>query len=140
MVIIDTSAWVEFFRRDGDPHVKLAVKGLLDAYQCALCGPVELEFLGGARPHEVPRIRAGFDILPYVRSDDKLWRLAAANYGKLRTAGHTMPWNDVLIATLALRRNFSVYAHDKHFHIMAELLGLVLYRPGYNGMFNSDYE
>jgi hypothetical protein len=36
MVIVDTSAWIEFFRRDGDPHVKLAVKGLLDAYECAL--------------------------------------------------------------------------------------------------------
>jgi predicted nucleic acid-binding protein len=140
MVIIDTSAWVEFFRRDGDPLVKLAVKGLLDAYQCALCGPVELEFLGGARAHEVARIRAGFDAIPYVRSDDKLWRLAAANYSGLRAAGHTVPWNDILIATLALRRNHSVYAHDKHFPIMAEVLGVVLYQPGYNGMFNSKFE
>jgi len=140
MVIIDTSAWVEFFRRDGDPHVKLAVKGLIDAYQCALCGPVELEFLGGACPHEVPRIRAGFDTLPYVRGDDKLWRLAAGHYSRLRAAGHTVPWNDILIAALALRGNHSVYAHDKHFPIMAEVLGLVLYQPGYNGMFNNDFD
>jgi len=140
MVIVDTSAWVEFFRRDGDPHVKLAVKGLLDAYQCALCGPVELEFLGGARPPEIPRIRAGFDILPYVRSDDKLWRIAATNFGKLRAAGFTVPWNDILIATLAQQRGHSVYAHDKHFPIMANVLGIMLYQPGYNGMFNTEYE
>jgi predicted nucleic acid-binding protein len=140
MVIVDTSAWVEFFRRDGDPHVKLAVKGLLDAYQAALCGPVELEFLGGARPHEVARIRAGFDILPYVRSDDKLWRLAAANYGRLRAAGFNVPWNDILIATLAMRKGLAVYAKDKHFPIMAEVLGVILYQPGYNGMFNPEFE
>jgi len=140
MVIVDTSAWVAFFRRDGDPHVKLAVKGLLDAYQCALCGPVELEFLGGARPHEVARIRDGFDILPYVRSDDKIWRQAAANYAVLRAAGHTVPWNDILIATLAMTRKHSVYADDRHFAIMGDVLGLVLYQPGYNGLFNSEYE
>ncbi len=53
MVVVDTSAWVEFFRRDDEPYVKLAVKGLLDAYECALCGPVEMEFLGGARAEEM---------------------------------------------------------------------------------------
>ena len=60
MVIIDTSAWVEFFRRDGDPRVKMAVKGLLDAFEGALCGPVVMEFLGGAREHERRKIEAWF--------------------------------------------------------------------------------
>ena len=140
MVIVDTSAWVEFFRRDGDPYVKLAVKGLLDAYECALCGPVELEFLGGARPHEMPRIQSWFDILPYVKNDQKLWRIGAGNFAKLRAAGFTVPWNDVLIATLALEKDFAVYAHDKHFPIMRNVLGIRLYVPGYNGMFNPDFE
>jgi len=140
MVIVDTSAWVDFFRRDGNPHVKLAVKGLLDAYQCALCGPVEMEFLGGAHPHEIPKIRAGFDILPYVRSHDKLWRLTAANFEKLRVAGFTVPWNDILISTLAQHHGHAVYAHDKHFPIMADVLGVSLYQPGYNGTFNADGE
>jgi len=101
MVIIDTSAWVDFFRRDGDLTTKLAVKGLLDAFEGALCGPVEMEFLGGA--------------------------------------GHTLPWNDILIATIAKEKDAAVYAHDKHFPIMADLLQIHLYRPGYNGMFNPDY-
>jgi len=140
MVIIDTSAWVEFFRRDGGPSVKLAVKGLLDAYQCVLCGPVEMEFLGGARPHEAERIRHWFDIIPYARHDHKIWRVAAGNYARLRAAGFTLPWNDILIATLALEKGFSVYAHDKHFTIMQQVLGTILYQPGYNGMFNPEYE
>lgn len=29
MVIVDTSAWIEFFRRDGAPAVKLAMKVLV---------------------------------------------------------------------------------------------------------------
>lgn len=36
MVIIDTSAWIDFFLRDGKIEVKIAVKGLLDAFEGAL--------------------------------------------------------------------------------------------------------
>jgi hypothetical protein len=140
MVIVDTSAWIEFFRRDGDPHVKLAVKGLLDAYECALCGPVEMEFLGGTGENEMKRIQVWFNIIPYVKSDPKIWRLAAANHARLRAARFTVPWNDILIATLSLEKNMAVYAHDKHFSIMRDVLGILLYQPGYNGMFNPDFE
>lgn len=71
MVIIDTSAWIDFFLRDGKIEVKLAVKGLLDALEGALCGPVEMEFLGGARPSEMEAIRSWFNITPpHQRSEN----------------------------------------------------------------------
>lgn len=138
MVIIDTSAWVEFFRRDGDLRVKLAVKGLLDEYEGALCGPVEMEFLGGARENEMSRIKAWFDLIPYVRDDLKIWREAAGNFAKLKAKGHTIPWNDILIGTIAKSQSIKVYAKDKDFDVMAEVLGVMLYQPGYNGMFNPE--
>lgn len=138
MVIIDTSAWVEFFRRDGDLRVKLAVKGLLDEYEGALCGPVEMEFLGGARENEMPRIKAWFDLIPYVRNDLKIWREAAGNFAKLKAKGHTIPWNDILIGTIAKSQSIKVYAKDKDFDVMAEVLGVMLYQPGYNGMYNPE--
>jgi hypothetical protein len=31
-----------------------------------------------------------------------------------------------------------VYAKDKHFDVMAEVLGVMLYQPGYNGMYNPE--
>ncbi len=138
MVIIDTSAWVEFFRRDGDLHVKLGTKGLLDAYEGALCGPVEMEFMGGAGASEADRIRTWFDLIPYVRNDLKIWCEAAGNYRKLKAKGYTIPWNDILIATIAIRKSLRVYAKDKHFTTMAEVLGMSIYQPGYNGMYNPE--
>ncbi len=138
MVIVDTSAWVTFFRRDGDLRVKLAVKSLLDEYEAALCGPVEMEFLGGAFPHERPKIQAWFDIIPYVSNDQKLWRKAATTFAGLRAKGLTVPWNDVLIATLAMETEHRVYALDAHFDAMAAILPVRLYRPGYNGGYAPD--
>lgn len=133
MVVLDTSVWIEFFRRNGDLRVKVAVKALLDEYEAALCGPVEMEFLGGAHPHERSRIQAAFDIIPYVPNDQKIWRKAALTYADLRSTGLTVPWNDVLIATIVLESDFRVYTADKHFTAIAKRLPLRLYEPGYNG-------
>ena len=138
MVLVDTSAWIEFFRRDGNAEVKLAMRGLLDEFEAALCGPVEMEFLGGARPDEKEKIRSWFDVLPYVRNDLKIWRQAANTFSDLRSKGLTIPWNDAIIATLTLQQDCRVYAVDKHFTAMAPLLNLRLYEPGYCGQFNPE--
>jgi predicted nucleic acid-binding protein len=138
MVLVDTSAWIELHRKDGDPAVKLAVRGLLDEFEAALCGPVEMEYLGGARPAERERLQAWCNVLPYIRSDQKLWRKAAANFSLLKSNGVTAPWNDVLIATIAVEAECRVYAVDKHFALMAPVLHLYLYQPGYGGMYNPD--
>ncbi len=135
MVIVDTSAWIAFFRRDGAAFTKLAVKALLDEYEATLCGPVEMEFLGGAFPHERPKIQSWFDIIPYASNDQKIWRNAASTYASLRAAGLTVPWNDILIATIAMERDCRVYSVDKHFDAMAKHVPLMLYEPGYNGGF-----
>lgn len=138
MVLVDTSAWIEFFRRDGDPLVKLAMKALIEALEATLCGPVEMEFFGGALPHERRRIQSRFDSLPYLNNDQKIWRQAATHYATLRSKGTTVPWNDVLVATLALRHDYRAYAVDQHFEVMAKHLGLRLYTPGYNGAFEPE--
>ncbi len=138
MVLVDTSAWIEFFRRDGDPLVKLAMQALVGELEATLCGPVEMEFLGGTRPHERPRIEARFEILPYLNHDPKLWRETVTHYATMRSAGITLPWNDLLVATLAIQQNCRVYAIDRHFEAMAEHIGLRLYTPGYNGGFQAE--
>ena len=140
MVIVDTSAWIEFFRRDGAVEVKLAMRGLLDKYEATLCGPVEMEFLGGALPAEKNRLQSWFNVIPYVRNDQRIWRQAADTFSQLRARGLTVPWNDALIATITLRQGCRVYAIDRHFTSMAPILGFTLYEPGYGGMFNPETE
>ena len=52
MILVDTSAWVEFLR-DGDVDVADAVERLLQDDLAATTGPVVMEVLAGARsaPH-----------------------------------------------------------------------------------------
>jgi predicted nucleic acid-binding protein len=135
MVLVDSSAWIEALRRNGDLRVKLAVEGLLDAYEAQWCTPVRLEVLGGARKEERTRLGRHFSVIPYrpVREDD--WERAIPLGWRLRDAGLTVPWLDVVIAAVALADNVRIYAVDAHFPEIARRTGLRLYEPGYGGVF-----
>jgi predicted nucleic acid-binding protein len=135
MVLVDSSVWIEGLRRNGSLEVKLALEGLLDVYEAQLCDPVRLEVLGGARKSERKKLSACFALLPFRACTHEDWALAMEISWKLRDAGVTVPWMDVLIAAIGLRESTRVYSVDKHFVLMSETLGLLLYQPGYGGMY-----
>ncbi|HEY3862284.1 MAG TPA: VapC toxin family PIN domain ribonuclease [Verrucomicrobiae bacterium] len=138
MVLVDSSVWIEAARRDGSLEHKVGLEGLLEAAEAMFCGPVKLEFLGGARAQERKKLSAYLGCIPYRAMDDSAWEFAKECAWPLRDKGHSVPWNDVLIASMALRWTCRVYAKDHHFEIMREVLGIRLYKPGCGGSFNPD--
>jgi predicted nucleic acid-binding protein len=134
-VIVDTSVWIEASRRDGDLTYKVGLENLLEAYEAAWCSPVKLEFMGGARKEDRKKLTFWFDCIPYRSVVESHWALAKQHAWKLRDRGLTVPWNDVLIASIAIEADLRVYANDQHFETMATLLGLRLYQPGYGGRY-----
>jgi predicted nucleic acid-binding protein len=138
MVLVDTSAWIEFFRKEGDLAVKMAVANLRQEMMAAICGPVEMEFLGGARSQDRAVFERDFARLPYVRNGHLIWKDTATHYAKLREHAVTAPWNDIIIATICVNASCRLYAVDRHFQLMAPILGLRLYQPGTNGSYQPD--
>lgn len=138
MVLVDSSVWIEAARRQGDIQCKIALESLLKEYEAAVCSPVKLEVLGGARKEDRKVLAAGFAIIPYIPITEDIWEFALVNAWKLRDAGHTVPWNDVLIASLSHRKICRVFARDHHFETMRSLLGIRLYMPGYGGKYAPD--
>lgn len=136
MVLVDSSVWIEAARREGDLAYKVGLEGLLEAAESLLCGPVRLEVLGGARIQDRKRLSVYFDCIPYKAIDDSAWDYAKACAWQLRDKGQTIPWNDILIASLSLRWDCRVYAKDQHFEIMRDVLAIRLYQPGYGGSYN----
>ncbi|MGE3309234.1 MAG: VapC toxin family PIN domain ribonuclease [Limisphaerales bacterium] len=138
MVLVDSSVWIEAARRDGDLAVKVGLESLLEAYEVLLCGPVWLEVLGGARPADRTRWQRGFGALPFRETPDGIWQSATENSWRLRDQGQTVPWNDVVIGTLSIRWGHRIYACDRHFEVLRDLLGVRLYSPGPGGGFAPD--
>lgn len=135
IVLVDTSVWIEASRRDGDLACKVGLENLLEEYEAAWCSAVKLEFMGGARKEDRKKLEFWFGCIPYRSIEERHWGAAMSNAWKLRDRGHTLPWNDILIASQALDLNWRVYAKDKHFETMSHVLGLHLYKPGYGGRY-----
>jgi predicted nucleic acid-binding protein len=138
MVLVDSSVWIEAARRGGDLGCKVGLEGLLEEYEATLCPPVWLEVLGGARKEDRGRLELAFAVIPHRELSGATWTRAVGNVWKLRDAGLTVPWNDVLVGTLSVELACRVYAKDRHFEQMREVLGVRLYEPGYGGQYAPD--
>src|SRR5919205_2571482 len=103
LILIDTSAWIEFLRDTGSPVCR-RVDDLLDD-EIATCHPIRMEVLAGARDerhlNDLRRLLARASLLP-TRAG--LYEQAAALYRACRQGGETVrKLIDCLIAATAIR-------------------------------------
>ena len=110
--LVDSNVFIALLRRDADP-VRWLGSQLEDIYTC---GMVRVEVLRGMKTQRRrDDMAAFFDVLCNVQTDNRLWEAAAELGWKLDRAGHTIPAQDVVIATCALRAGVPVMTADKHF-------------------------
>ena len=128
MILIDTSAWIEYFRATGS-DAAVEVRRLLTAEpdRVAICEPIAMEILAGAidddRHAKFERLVNG---LPSLRIDDAVdFRSAAAIYRTARRAGQTIrSINDCLIAAVSIRHGVSIVHRDADFEVIAAITEL----------------
>ncbi len=128
MILVDTSAWIEFFR--DRPPLAAAVDELLAENEAALCGPVVTELGRGIRSAreraEVKELLGGCHLLA---QPDDLWAEAGELGALVGRRGATVKSMDLLIATYALAHSVPVLALDADFAAIRRAgVGLVLAR------------
>jgi predicted nucleic acid-binding protein len=119
VILVDTSAWVEFLRDTGSA-VCNRVDGLL-AEDMAICDAVRMEVLAGARNehhlHRLRRLLARATVLPTGPGD---YDQAAGIYRHCRRAGETVrKLIDCLIAAVAISADAVVLHRDSDFDVIA---------------------
>lgn len=120
MTLIDTSAWIEFFRPKGDPQVKALVRDLMTLKEAAYTCPVAFELLTGARKDELKDLRTGLDLATRIVLRPEHWDLAGSSNAALRARGINLPASDLLIATVAHAQRLPLLAKDAHFESIRE--------------------
>jgi predicted nucleic acid-binding protein len=120
VILVDTSAWIEFLRDTGSPICQ-RVDDLL-ATEIATCDVVRMEVLAGARDEQhlqqLRRLLARASTLPTEPVD---YDAAAALYRTCRQRGHTVrKLIDCLIAAVAIRGNVPVLHRDADFDVLAQ--------------------
>ena len=119
MILVDTSAWIEFLRDTASP-VCARVDGLLGD-EIATCHPVRMEVLAGARDEGhldgLRRLLARAAVVETVPAD---YEDAAALYRTCRRSGETVRrMIDCLIAATAIRGDLTVLHADSDFDLLA---------------------
>lgn len=115
MILIDTSAWIEFLRSGGDNTVKSLVKDhLLDGRAAFTC-PVMFELVLGARPSEMPDLRMALDLAERIVVTPAHWDHAASLAATLRVKGLNFPALDLVIASVAFSEGWKLLTTDGHF-------------------------
>ena len=119
LILVDTSAWIEFLRDTQSPVCE-RVDTLL-ASRIATCDAVRMEVLAGARDQEhleqLRRLLARATLLPTESID---FDTAAAVYRTCRSQGKTVrKLIDCLIAAVAIRANVPVLHMDQDFTAIA---------------------
>ena len=115
MIVVDSSAWIEFLR-DTDSPVCNAVDRLLDA-DLAVCDAISMDILAGARDdHHLSQLRGLINratMLPTTPAD---FDEAAALYRMCRRRGETVrKLIDCLIAAVAIRAGAELLHADGDF-------------------------
>jgi predicted nucleic acid-binding protein len=129
LILVDTSAWIEFLRDTGSA-VCMRVDDLLGG-DIATCHPVRMEVLAGARDeshlNDLRRLLARASILP-TRSTD--YEHAAVLYRTCRRGGETVrKLIDCLIAATAIRTDVPVLHADPDFDALSRLTALRIEQP-----------
>ncbi len=129
MILVDSSAWVEYDRATGSPpHLRL--RELVEADgPVAVTEPVIMEVLAGARNDQreadLRRLLGHFELLSFDTASD--FDGALRIYRRCRAAGVTpRGMLDCMIAAVAWRRGTTLLAHDADMDRVARVVEVEL--------------
>jgi predicted nucleic acid-binding protein len=122
--LVDTSAWIETLRRNGDPEVRASVRTATREGRAVLCDLVLLELWNGAQGADEHRILRELELtIEKVPTSPAIWELACELARMCRKAGITAPATDVLIAACAEHHKLEILHRDAHFDQIARVRG-----------------
>ncbi len=120
MILIDTSAWIDFFRGRG-PLASM-VDRLLEDDAAAWCGPVEVELRRGIRSaRQRAQVLQLMESCHRLESPTALWQEAGELGAHLGSKGVEAKSMDLLIATYALAHDVALLTKDRDFALMCKV-------------------
>lgn len=122
-VLIDTSAWIEALRPEGDEAVLQKVRDLLEDGAAVFCDLVLLELWNGARGSRERQYLGELEReLQTLPTTDEVWERSRDLARRCRRKGLTVPATDLLIAACAHHHSAFLLHRDDHFDRIREAM------------------
>jgi predicted nucleic acid-binding protein len=118
MILTDSSMVIDYLRT-GDPKNP----AVSQAHGAAVGGVTRAEILHGTRNRkDRQRLLTVLNAFGQVPIPDSLWDDVGDNLAALRAAGVTVPFPDVVIATVAIANGIELWTRDNQFTMMQQVL------------------
>jgi len=118
MILVDTSVLVRYLRT-----ALPAIREVLVSTECAICGVTRAEILHGARtPHDANDLCEAMDAFIQLPIPQTTWDHLGHHLASLRASGLPMPFQDVLLAAVAIDHDVELWAYDAHFRMIQGVL------------------
>jgi len=129
-ILVDSSIWIEFFRRPDSP-ASLALDYLLAHRLVCTAGLIKAEVVPGARSQrDFWRLRSLFDALPFAPERDGFWSHLIRFRRRLQTKGIIgIGIPDLIVATVAIQNRKLVFTADEDFARMVPHVPVRLFIP-----------
>jgi predicted nucleic acid-binding protein len=125
-VLVDTSVWIEFFRKH-EPYHSEALK-LLDADLACCTGLILAELMQGAKSErELSVITDFMHVFEFLPETPRLWEKSGRLSYSLRRKGITVGLADCFIAVSTAEANAQLFTIDSHFETIRTLLKFSIY-------------
>ncbi len=116
MTLVDTSVIIDYLR-SGD--VKFL--NLFQSLPGCICGTVKAEVLHGTRnAADRNRLLALLNAFAQTVTPELVWDAVGDLLAVLRKNGITVPFNDVVIASVAVATGVELWTHDKQFQLIQQ--------------------
>ena len=121
MIVVDSSAFIEYYRRTGLPDVQGAVAAAMAADQVAVNGIIQVEICAFASGNsDRVQLESDFQAFHWLELQRRDFEVATELGFVLRRQGLTIPTTDLVIAASAIRADAHLLHHDSHFDQVAQ--------------------
>ncbi len=125
-ILIDTSVWIEFFRKKA-PYFEI-VQNLIEEDSVCCLGLIYAELLQGAKSEkELGTLKEFMHVFDFIPESVVLWEKAGLISHTLRRKGKEISLSDCLIASSAVSSGATLFTLDKHFQTIKKQIDLHLY-------------
>lgn len=123
MILVDSSAWIEYYRKKGNEEYQKVVKRAIADDAVATIGLIQTEILSHASTiGEYESLRSDFSAYHWISVSSGEYFTISKNGFDLRRRGITVPATDLIIASVAAIHKCVLLHYDSHFELVKSVL------------------
>lgn len=118
MILADTNVIIVFWDNPNDEYARI-----FEDNEIATCGVIKTELLRGSNSEkQFSQIEEALNDFTYFSFSEKDWISLSKLFITLKKNGLAVPFQDAMIAYLAIKHDCEVWTNDKHFKLMQVVL------------------